>query len=300
MKINMNFDSPENKKEKSEDETKLLQERILDCFANPETQIQIENDFTHIFEQLGLSQEKSIEIYKDVSSFLKSNQSLRETEDKVRKLFQNTRLNFGNQELNLIEVLNEKLKNRAETIFKQVAPYLKNIRGKVIDYGAGDGQITQLLSDQLLLNIEGVDIRSYHREGLTVPIYIFDGTRVEVMDKHYEAGLLTNVLHHEQENEKILAELDRIIKHKLVIIETIPEGKTEEEIEMDKDRTFMNDYLYNRLFHNANIPVPGAYETPKDWIRRISKYGWKLNYEEDLGVDQPVIKDRHYLLEFQR
>jgi Fe-S cluster biosynthesis and repair protein YggX len=112
--------------------------------------------------------------------------------------------------------------------------------------------------------------------------------------------LLTNVLHHEKNNEKIIDELDRIVRRRLVILETVPIGETENDMEQDKDRTFMNDYLYNHLFHNADVPVPGTFETPNKWIERFSNHGWKLVNEKDLGFDQPTIKDRHYLLVFER
>lgn len=160
--------------------------------------------------------------------------------------------------------------------------------------------MTQILHDELDLNIEGVDVRLYKASNINVPIKLFNGNHVDVADKEYGSGLLTNVLHHEKENEKILNELDRIIKNKLVILETVPVGQTEEDMERDKDRTFMNDYLYNRLFHSADVPAPGTFETPQKWIERFSQHGWQLENEKDLGFDQPTIKDRHYLLVFKK
>lgn len=62
----------------------------------------------------------------------------------------------------------------------------------------------------------------------------------------------------------------------------------------------MNDYLYNRLFHNADVPVPGTFETPEGWGSRFAKYGWKVKHSENLGEDQKTIKDTHHLLVFEK
>ena len=112
--------------------------------------------------------------------------------------------------------------------------------------------------------------------------------------------MLTNVIHHEKDNEKILKELNRIVKSKLVIIETVPEADTRTAAKKDWGRMLLNDTLWNRFFNYANIPVPGAYEIPSDWVRRFKKYGWKVVISEDLGIDQPTIQDRHHLLVLER
>jgi hypothetical protein len=120
--------------------------------------------------------------------------------------------------------------------------------------------------------------------------------RLNRPDAHYEAALLTNVLHHEEFNERILADIDRLVTENVVIIETVPEGKSSAEQEADRGRTLLNDWFYNRTFHpNAGIPVPGAYETMEGWEKRFEAIGWQLTKREDFGRDQPLIADRHVL-----
>ena len=283
-----------------EKELSVMKERIEQSLNNIETREKVTKDFLHTFEQLGLSSDEAKKICNRVFELLLGGKPLLDIEQETLRVFENIKLDNGDKEQNLIEILHEKLIDRAKIIATQVSPYLKNTGDKVIDYGAGDGQITQILHDKLGLNIEGVDVRLYKASNITVPIKLFNGSHVDVADKEYGSGLLTNVLHHEKENEKILNELDRIVKNKLVVLETVPVGKTEEIMEQDKDRTFMNDYLYNRLFHSADVPVPGTFETPQKWIERFSQHGWQLDSEEDLGFDQPTIKDRHYLLVFKK
>ena len=283
-----------------EQELGVMKKRIEQSLNNTEVREKVNADFSYTFEQLGLSKDEANNLCENIFKLLLSNRPLTIIEQEALRIFKNIKLTNESKEQNIIEILHEKLMDRAKIIASQVSPHLAGIKDKVIDYGAGDGQVTQILHDNLGLDIEGVDVRLYKASNITIPIKLFNGGRVDVKDEEYSAGLLTNVLHHEKENEKILNELDRIVKNKLVILETVPVGNTEEAMEQDKDRTFMNDYLYNRLFHSADVPVPGTFETPQKWIERFSRHGWRLDSEEDLGFDQPTIKDRHYLLVFKK
>jgi ubiquinone/menaquinone biosynthesis C-methylase UbiE len=282
------------------DPTATMKERIRESLGNAETRKKVEDDYIYTFQQIGLSKKESEDLCTNVLSKLLSEKDLPEIEQEVLGVFQGINVGVGGAERNIIDVLHEKLKDRARIIASQVGPHLKGVDGKTIDYGTGDGQVAQNLHDNIGLDVEGVDIRTYKSPNVTIPVALFDGKHVDVSDGKYEAGLLTNVLHHEKDNESILKELDRIVSNRLVVLETVPVGENDEEMGKDKDRTFMNDYLYNRLFHNANVPVPGAFETPKDWVKRFEQHGWKLTHEEDLGFDQPTIKDRHYLLVFEK
>lgn len=282
--------------EETSDFSIVMKERIRESLGSAETRKKVEDDYVYTFQQLGLPKGESKNLCRDIFDKLLSDNPLPKTEQEVLKIFEGLKVGGANK--NIIEILHEKLRDRAIIIASQVGPYLEGIEGKIIDYGTGDGQVAQNLHDNIGLKVEGVDVRMYKSPNVTIPVKLFDGKRVDVPDGEYEAGLLTNVLHHEKQNENILNELDRIVAKKLVVLETVPVGENEEEMEKDKNRTFMNDYLYNRLFHNADVPVPGSFETPKGWVDRFVQHGWQLSHEEDLGFDQPTIKDRHYLLVF--
>ncbi len=89
---------------------------------------------------------------------------------------------------------------------------MAGVEGRVVDYGAGDGQVTQKLHDMLGLDIDGYDVRLYPAPNVTIPMATFDGGHVNVPDGSYEAAVMTNVAHHERNNEIILQELSRIVK----------------------------------------------------------------------------------------
>lgn len=281
-------------------ELDTMQKRIHTALENPETRQSVVDDFTYTFKQLGLPEEGAQEMCNRILAKLSETKTLDQIEQEILGWFEQTQVDTDEGQQNIIDILHDKLQGRAELIFQQLKPHLEGTTGKTIDYGAGDGQVTQLLKNRLNIDIEGVDVRHYPAAGVDVPILLFNGNKVDVADGTYEVAVMTNVAHHEKNNQQILDELTRIVTRKLVIIETVPTGKNDEEIEQDKERTFMNDYLYNRLFHNADVPVPGTYETPDGWADRLEALGWHCTHSEDLGVDQPTIRDTHHLLVFER
>ncbi len=288
--------------EKAE-ELKTMKDRLMEAFGDPEIKEKIENDFTYTFKQLGLDDAAAQELCNEVIAALSGEGRLDSIEAKILERFNAIYIeDKEGKKKNLVNILHEKLRGRAELIASQVRPYFADVKGRVFDYGTGDGQVAQRLHDdpELHLDIEGGDVCNYKAPGVTIPVKVFNGKHVDVRDGSYEAALMTNVAHHEKNNEVILEELSRIAKNKLVVIETVPAGDNEEEIKKDAERTFANDYLYNRLFHNADVPVPGTYETPKGWEDRFKAHGWRVAKSEDLGYDQPTIRDIHHLLIFER
>jgi hypothetical protein len=223
------------------------------------------------------------------------------TEQEILRQFEGIKGRWRKKALPLPEVLNQRLAHRADIIFRQVKPYLKDMSGRLLDFGCGDGQVGQKFEDNLNFEeVHGVDVRDYRAPGVTIPISKFNGRRVNAKPGYYQAIYMGNVAHHEKYNERILKELARLKPEYLIVNETVPTGDTYEELEVDRERTFLNDVLYNRLFHNADVPVPGTYETPEDWVKRFAKHGFILIHSENLGVDQPTIRDTHHLLVFRR
>jgi hypothetical protein len=281
-------------------ELQKMQARIIAALHDPEISHMVRADFEHTFEQCGLEADVAVNLCEQVCKLLVSDRPITDIEADALALLKTVTVKVDGLTYSLPDVLHQKLRDRAYTIYAQIASHIVNINGPVIDYGAGDGQVTQLLHDELGVSIEGFDLRAYKSPNVSVPVHLFDGQAVPRESGSYEAGILTNVLHHEKDNERIICDLSRLVTKKLVIIETVPAGQTEEELEKDKERTFMNDYLYNRLFHNADVPVPGTFETAQNWVSRFARHGWNLVHGEDLGFDQPTIRDRHYLYVFSR
>ncbi len=272
-----------------------LIKNLKTAIAEKETLQKVHDDFAETFQRLGFLDMSGHGLAASVLLIIRGVYSIEEAETEIKKLF--IRQTLGGK--NVFERIQEGLQERFEIIFNQLRPHLVDV-SNAIDYGCGSGILTQMLYDRCGIHIEGVDVRDFRAETVSVPVRIFDGYSVPATDKYYQCAVLTNVIHHEADNEKILLELDRIVSKKLVIIETVPEADDEETAKKDWGRMLLNDALWNRFFNYANIPVPGTYEIPSNWIKRFEKHGWTCTHSEDLGFDQPTIQDRHHLFVFER
>ncbi len=200
------------------------------------------------------------------------------------------------------------LSRRADIITEQVSPWIlsegadmKADQLTMLDFGTGDGQVADKICKQGVL-VTGVDVRDYRHQGVKIPFKTFDGYRTPFSSGQFDVVLATNVLHHEARNNKAEAEIRRVLKPggRFVVIETVPVGNSKHELEMDFERTFINDYFYNRILHpGADVPVPGTYDTPSGWKNRFSQWA-TLEFEDNLGIDIPVIRDFHWLGVFRK
>ena len=227
--------------------------------------------------------------------WLSSGDDLLVTEGRIHALFAREKIG----EKTIFETIEEKLSGRADLIHEQIMYHLLSLRtsGQVVDFGCGDGQVSQRLY-KAGLAVTGYDVRDYRKPGVTVPFKLFDGVRTDSPNSQFTIGVMTNVAHHAADNQKVIDEVTRIIRPggTLIMIETVPTKDTREEFEV----TFMNDYLYNRLFHRADVPVPGTYETTMNWVLRFEDAGWSVKTVQDLGYDQPTIPDYHVLFVMQK
>ncbi|MCL5419411.1 MAG: class I SAM-dependent methyltransferase [Candidatus Marsarchaeota archaeon] len=270
----------------------LLKKRLTEALLDTEVIGAIQEDFVSAFENIGLSEAGAKRLTRQIIANMRAGTTLKTAEDNVRTLFDKIEID-GKP---FMEVLHQKLEEREDRIAGELGPYVKGIKGKVIDFGAGSGGIAQRLHDRYGLDMEMVDVSNFRDKSVTVPSLEFEGGRVPAADGRYNAAVLSVVIHHEADNERILRELTRIVKHRIVIIETSPADGTKQQWE----RTFVNDALWNRFFQNADIPVPGTYESPDGWIRRFGKHGWRVKHEVFLGYNELTTKLIHNLLVFEK
>jgi SAM-dependent methyltransferase len=279
------------------------QHRIRRILNTPVERCKAHADLELIFTNLGLEVNEATKLCEQIFTFYLAESPLTTIEQQVWSLMQQSVIKLSDAEAvatTLVDAFSNKDTNRLEKNFLQYAPLLKDVSGKVVDYGAGNGRLAQILHDRLHIIIEGVDICARQAAEVTVPIIQFNGLHVPVPDKYYSVGIVNQVLHHEADNEKVLCELNRIVNDKLIIKENIPVGDSEDVMLQNMDRTFILDYLILKLFHNGDTPVPGTFETPSRWKHRFAKYGWKVDFEQDLGFDTPFMPMRRYILAFVR
>lgn len=271
---------------------KTMNKRVAKACSDGNVRRIVHADYVYTFEKIGLEKEAANGLTREVLSTLDLDGDLIGKEKKIHAHLKS---------IGFLDAVTRVRSDRIGVIMSQIGKYLADVTGEIIDFGAGDGRLAQRIADELNKKVRGVEVAQYKPiAGQTVKISLFDGRKVEAEDGEFEAGICINVLHHDADSDKILDELTRIVSNRLVIIETVPEGDTNYDIEQDKERVFMNDYLSNRIIHGAlcgaDIPVPGTYDTHEGWAERLRARGFRVVQSIDLGYDQPTIKDRHHLI----
>lgn len=275
-----------------------MQERLQAALANKNILTLVMDDLAYTFKTLGLGTGINDTLGRIINELVTTT-DLEATERKIYSSFED--ITIGNADI--LEILYDKLRERAQIVYNQVSPFFRQDES-IIDWGCGDGRITNYIYNHISHNVIGYDVRSYLVPEVVAPIKQFGGDTIPVASGIFHAGLMTNVAHHEEHNALILRELARIIRPggRLVVIETVPIKDDSTEFE----RTFVGDYIYNRIFHDADIPVPGTYETQEGWVRRFKEVGFDLEELDGianptpLGYDQPTIRDWHTRLVLRR
>lgn len=283
----------------------LMQDRLRaalrpDAAGENKTLASFIEDATQTLCFLGLDSTRAHELCHWILGRLREDKLLAEIERDVHRKLKSIVVDPASGS-GLIEAIDAKLEGRAECIFSQIRPYLQQHAGqRILDFGAGDGGVTRLISEQVSKNTVGIDVRAYGKHGVDIQAY--DGRTIPFADHSFDCIVSTNVLHHAEDNQQCLDEFRRVLRQNgsAVIIETVPLGESEEEARKNWELTFLNDYFYNRLLHDADVPVPGTFETFQGWSRRLEKVGFRVKATEDFGVDLPIIKDRHVLLHAEK
>lgn len=92
---------------------------------------------------------------------------------------------------------------------------------KILDLGCGSGIAAKYFQNFFQAKVLGVDIRD--NRVVDIPFKIFDGKNLPFNNNSFDVVLISYVLHHSQNQEKLLEEAKRVGK-KIIIFEDLPEG----------------------------------------------------------------------------
>jgi len=191
--------------------------------------------------------------------------------------------------------------NRAIIIYNQINKYIK---GDIIsDIGCGDGGVSQLLFKRFK-SIKLFDVQDYVLPNINLPFHKL--TEGEKLPKEVECdtSLLLTVLHHSEKPIELLKELYGLTNSRCIIIESVV-GISFENLPINSPLKELNsreqfryasywDWFYNRVIHK-DVNVPYNYLSPSIWIDKFEEIGWKVTQSIELGIDQPLVPEFHYL-----
>jgi ABC-type Fe3+/spermidine/putrescine transport system ATPase subunit/ubiquinone/menaquinone biosynthesis C-methylase UbiE len=197
--------------------------------------------------------------------------------------------------------LQSALERRSIRIAEEVKPFL--VGDTLADIGCGDGIVAwhlQRFARKILLT----DVEEYLDPRITFPFSGYTEGHPLPLDESMDTSLLLTVLHHAEDPLRLLRETKRITKTRVIVIESVFGVSKDKEkpksilrsltIERQlKYQTFL-DWLYNRVFHDG-VPVPYNFNTPEAWRKIFEEMGWEIEQMIDLGVDQPIVPEHHFL-----
>lgn len=180
-------------------------------------------------------------------------------------------------------LVTEKVAGRADLIVSQIRDHVRGPR--VLDFGCGDGRVGMMIANTGT-NVTMYDVDDYRIGGAkALP---FD-TNWSSSQNMFDTALVVTVLHHCDDPDRELTLL-RQAARRLIVIESVVDEQ------MLYATQAVVDWIYNRGLHpGAKIPVPGQFRTTRAWREIFAHHGFSVVYEEDLGIDLPVVPEHHVL-----
>jgi SAM-dependent methyltransferase len=215
------------------------------------------------------------------------------------------------------QLIPQKLQMRADLMYSQVAPYLA--AGNVLDYGCGDGQVSELIAKNERREVALTDVymhRHIPETGLTFKLFR-QGEKAPFRDGEFSNVLALTVFHHSSNPVESVVDVARVARAggRVIVVESVfgVDGK-QLSLEMQtkvagyvalsgeqqrKVNVFF-DHFYNRILHYSadaamKVNVPFNFNTPDGWRQVFLQNGLVQEEVVHLGLDQPTAPEYHTL-----
>ena len=147
--------------------------------------------------------------------------------------------------------------SRLKELVRRISPHLRE-GDKVIDVGCGNGTLGRAIFDSPSCP-KGVTVRGLERVkrgGEAIEVDAYDGTTIPHPDRSFDVVMLADVLHHEPDPHRLIAECIRVARRLLVIKDHKVEGP------LAQQRISLLDWAANAPY---GVPCLYRYNTPAQW-----------------------------------
>jgi ubiquinone/menaquinone biosynthesis C-methylase UbiE len=163
------------------------------------------------------------------------------------------------------------LETKAARLSRAIAPHLAGAQ-RVLDFGCGDMVLTRALARACPgAALVGLDVVDTSLTELSPVLY--DGRRIPYPDGHFDAACATFALHHCVEELDALAELKRVTRGKLLILEETYASRWGWLL------TCAHDWVVNRV-ESWSVPIPFRFHTDAEWRAAFAALGCKVESDE--------------------
>jgi SAM-dependent methyltransferase len=311
------------------EERRVMQARIRNALADPVVRAAFVRDLASTLDHVGMhedagaSTQEAAAMAAKIVEMINRDLPLPEIERRIHAMLRAAIVDHFT-DCSFLEALAGRMRGRTDRLYSLLHADLRALRGrKILDYGASDGALARMIGQRISPHVTALGVASCFAPcpdpgvatvsgasrlataadaadaaGAGQRVRVFDGKAIPHGEASFDAVIAINVFHHVRQNQQCIDDIRRVLRPggKLLALETALVGDTPERLAQDRERTFLNDYFHNRLLNpQADVPVPGAYETTEGWERRFQDSGFRSDRVEQLGVDDPLVPNRHVL-----
>lgn len=158
-----------------------------------------------------------------------------------------------------------------------LAPFLTST-WSLLDFGCGDLSLSRALKDRYpAMSVTGIDVVDSKIRYPDIDFTTYDGTTLPYGDSSFDTAVSYHVLHHTENPKKALAELARVTKKTVLVVEPVYRHQT--------DLFFMK--LLDRIFNgwrSVTIPMPFTFQTERTWRTWAHHLGLSVVAVKSAGV----------------
>lgn len=110
---------------------------------------------------------------------------------------------------------------REEIIVQNVMPFLR-AKQHIVEIGAGNGLVAQMLHEATGAEFTLVDVVDYNKSKL--PMQLFDGRALPFADQSFDCALVVFVLHHNPDPRPLMQEALRVARQGVLVVENDVRG----------------------------------------------------------------------------